>query len=103
MKRTLVAVAATKQYFENRGLYVVATISGLTDMDAITLATSRMVHNERLEAGTGWRVIVVAALANLVFKAGIVAGVGSRTLLWRVAGVFGMLFVAGLLLVVLWP
>ena len=99
----LVAVAATKQYFEDRGLYVVATISGLTDMDAITLATSRMVHNERLEAGVGWRVIVVAALANLVFKAGIVAGVGSRTLLWRVAGVFGALFVAGVLLVVLWP
>jgi uncharacterized membrane protein (DUF4010 family) len=99
----LVAVAATKQYFEGRGLYVVATISGLTDMDAITLATSRMVHNERLEAGTAWRVIVVAALANLVFKAGIVAGVGSRTLLWRVAGVFGALFVVGMLLVVLWP
>jgi uncharacterized membrane protein (DUF4010 family) len=48
-------------------------------------------------------VIVVAALANLMFKAGIVAFVGSRTLLWRVAGVFGALFAAGVLLVVLWP
>jgi uncharacterized membrane protein (DUF4010 family) len=99
----LVAVAAAKKYFEDRGLYVVATISGLTEMDAITVATSRMVQSERLEAAVGWRVIVVGALANLVFKAGVAGIVGNRMLLWRVAGLFGVIFVAGLLLVALWP
>ncbi len=72
----LFAVAATKAHFENTGLYVVAILSGLTDMDAITLSTSRMVAAGRLTADTGWKVIVSAVMANLVFKAALVAMLG---------------------------
>jgi uncharacterized membrane protein (DUF4010 family) len=36
------AVAAAKDYFGTGGLYVVAMLSGLTDLDAITLSTGRL-------------------------------------------------------------
>ena len=38
----LLAVAAAKQYFGSTGLYIVAIISGLTDLDAITLSTGQL-------------------------------------------------------------
>nr|HOP41744.1 DUF4010 domain-containing protein [Geobacteraceae bacterium] len=38
----LLAVAAAKEYFGDRGLYLVAALSGLTDIDAITLSTAHI-------------------------------------------------------------
>lgn len=74
----LYGVALAKQHFGNAGLYVVAAISGLTDMDAITLSTSKLVADGHVDAGTGWRVILLGGLANLVFKAGLVAVLGAQ-------------------------
>ncbi len=99
----LFAVAATKAHFENTGLYVVAILSGLTDMDAITLSTSRMVAAGRLTADTGWKVIVSAVMANLVFKAALVAMLGDRRLLARVAVLFGILILTGGVLIAALP
>lgn len=99
----LFAVAATKTHFEKSGLYVVAVISGLTDMDAITLSTSRMVSAGRLPAETGWRVIVSAVMANLIFKAALVAALGHRKLFLNIAFLFGILFIAGAILIATLP
>lgn len=99
----LLAVAFARDRFGTAGLYTVAAISGLTDVDAITLSTSRLVDSGRLEPGTGWRAILIAALSNLVFKAGIVAVLGSRGLLWRVVALFGGAVGAGLMVLWLWP
>lgn len=41
-------------------------------------------------AGNGWRLILVAAMSNLAFKAGIVALVGGRPVLGRVGVGFGV-------------
>jgi uncharacterized membrane protein (DUF4010 family) len=64
---------------------VIAALSGLTDMDAITLSTARLVQagaeNNGLSATDGWRLIVIAAMSNLTFKVGLVAVSGSRRLL----------------------
>jgi hypothetical protein len=38
----VLAVAAARHYLGERGVYVAAAISGTTDMDAITLSTSRL-------------------------------------------------------------
>lgn len=99
----LFAVAATREHYERSGLFVVAVISGLTDMDAITLSTSRLVAAERVMPNTGWRVIMTAAMANLVFKAGIVAMLGHRRLLLRTLLLFGVLFLCGTSLVLFLP
>ena len=97
----LLAVAAAKSTFGNRGLYAVAILSGLTDMDAITLSTSQLAQRGELDGSVAGRVILVAALANLVFKAGAVAVLGSRELARRVALLFGTAGLCGALLLVL--
>ena len=99
----LLAVAAAREYFGQGGLYVVAVLSGLTDMDAITLSVTQMVNSGQISAGTGWRLILVAAMANLVFKAGTVAVLGERRLFWRVAVSFGIAAAAGAALLLFWP
>jgi uncharacterized membrane protein (DUF4010 family) len=97
------AVAWTNAELGGRGLYLVALVSGLTDMDAITLSTSQLVSQERLDTQTAWRMILVASLANLVFKGALVAVLGSRELLRLVAGAFGVMIVAGGALFWFWP
>lgn len=98
----LLAVAFARDRFGNAGLYTVAALSGLTDVDAITLSTARLVQSARLDSETGWKAILLASLTNLGFKAGIVAALGSRALLGRIAVLFGAAIVGGGLIVWLW-
>jgi uncharacterized membrane protein (DUF4010 family) len=74
----LYGVALAKEHFGDAGLYVVAAVSGLTDMDAITLSTSGLVADGHVAAATGWRVILLGGLANLLFKAGLIIALGAR-------------------------
>lgn len=97
------AVAAMKTEFGVQALYPVAVLSGLTDMDAITLSSSQLVNQGRLEPATAWRIILVASLSNLVFKGIMVAVIGGRVLLKYVALAFGTAIAAGCAVLWLWP
>ncbi|MHB1157451.1 MAG: MgtC/SapB family protein [Phycisphaerales bacterium] len=99
----LLAVAFAQAHLGNQGLYAVGAISGLTDLDAITLSLANMVSRGQVEAGTAWRVVVVATMANLVFKAGIAGLIGGRAIFWRVAVMFGVVGAVCVGLVVWWP
>ena len=99
----LFGVAAAHQYWGNAGLYLIAVISGLTDVDAITLSTADLVKSGSVEAATGWRVILIAVLATLVLKAGMVASTGGRALLLRILPVYGAALLTGLAILFLWP
>jgi len=95
----LLGVAIAKEHFGQAGLYAVAAISGLTDMDAITLSTSKLVDGGQLDSAAGWRLILTGGMANLVFKGVLAATLGSRVLAWIVAAGFGAsLAGAGLIL-----
>ena len=98
----LVAVAFAQSHMGDQGLYMVAFLSGLTDMDAITLSSARLVSTGELSAETGWRMILVGGMSNLGFKAGIVASVGSRPLRRPVLLAFGAAIVAGVAILFLW-
>lgn len=99
----LLAVAAARKWFGEDAIYGVAVLSGLTDMDAITLSTSRMVQGGQLSAETGWRAILVASMANLAFKGGFVAVLAKRNLTGAVWAVFGAAMLAGAAMMVFWP
>jgi uncharacterized membrane protein (DUF4010 family) len=99
----LFLVALTKDQFGNRGLFLVAGISGLTDVDAITLSTAQLVRLERLPSGEAWRVVVMAILSNLVFKLGTVLFLGDRILKLRVGFVFLATIGTGVMLLLWWP
>ena len=99
----LLAVAWARDWFGTAGLYAVAAISGLTDVDAITLSTARLAETGSVPARDGWRAILLAALSNLIFKAGIVAVLGSRALFGRIAVLFGLALAGGAAIWWLWP
>jgi len=98
-----VAIAAVKQYFDPSALYGVALISGLTDMDAITLSLSRMVESNQLEPQNAWRLIVAASLANIVFKGVAATILGGWQFGLRLAPFFAAVLLGGVVLIWLWP
>jgi uncharacterized membrane protein (DUF4010 family) len=97
------AVIVGQEHFKSKGLYPIASISGLTDLDALTLSTARLCSQGKVDPDTTWRVIVVATLSNLAFKGGAVAFLGTRALAWRVSLLFGLSALAGLALLFFWP
>ena len=99
----LYGVALAKEHFGNTGLYTVAAISGLTDMDAITLSTSRLVNTGNVDPGTGWRVILLGGLANLVFKAGLALSLGAQGFRRPVLAGFTASLAGGVAILLLWP
>ena len=60
----LLAVSAAKTYLGERGLFAVALLSGLTDMDAITLSTAQIANAGQVTYSTAWRLILAAAMAS---------------------------------------
>ena len=99
----ILGTAAAKDYFGDSGLYIVAVISGLTDVDAITLSTSRLMNIGNIAPANGWRIILVAALSNIAFKAALVGFLGNKGLLVKVALLFGIVLLGGLLVLLWWP
>jgi uncharacterized membrane protein (DUF4010 family) len=99
----LLGIAAARQWLGAGGLYAVATLSGLTDVDAITLSTARMLEAGRVDVGIGWRLILVGVMANLAFKAAAALGLGHPALRGWFAGIFGSALVVGAALLWRWP
>jgi uncharacterized membrane protein (DUF4010 family) len=99
----LLAVAFARDRFGTSGVYGVAALSGLADMDALTLSTSRLVGGGQLVPNDGWRAILLGALSNLAFKGGIVAFLGSRALLARIVLLFGAAVASGAAIWFLFP
>lgn len=73
----------------SRGLYAVALVSGLTDVDAITLSSLRLFNLGQLTEQQTVTAVALAVLGNLAFKFGIVIFIGGRALARQVAAGFG--------------
>jgi uncharacterized membrane protein (DUF4010 family) len=95
----LLAAAWLSDWLGTRGLYAVALVSGLTDVDAITLSSLRLYNLDTLSVTLVVNVITLAVLANLVFKSLLALFIGG----WHMArhAMAGMATV-GLGLVVTW-
>ena len=97
------ATAWAQHAWGDRGLFLVAIVAGLTDVDAITLSTSQLVASAKLGADEGWRIVMTAALSNTLFKLGAVAVIGSRRLLALVAAASAVVIAAGVAVILVWP
>lgn len=97
------ASAAVRENFGGNALYAVAAVSGLTDVDAITLSTSRLVSAGKLDTDRAWRLIVLANGCNLAFKAGAVAILGSRRMAATVGALFAIAIAVSAALLFVWP
>lgn len=79
----------------NRGLYLIALVSGMTDMDAIMLSSLRLFNLERINAEQAMITIVLGLLSNTAFKLALVISIAGKVVGGRCAG--GMLAIgAGL-------
>ena len=58
------------------GLYIVALVSGLTDADASVLSTLRLFNLQKTGGDEAVFAVTLALMANLVFKIGLVLGIG---------------------------
>jgi uncharacterized membrane protein (DUF4010 family) len=90
----LLGAAAARDYQGAGGLYGVAVLSELHDLDAITLSTARPVEQGHVQAELGWRLILTASLPNLVLK-GAAAAFGGLPLLRRLAIPYGAALLGG--------
>jgi len=98
----LFAIAAAEDLLGNAGLFAAAAVSGLTDIDAITLSTSRLVATEVIDPSTAWKVILVAAMSNMMFKFGLAASFGSREMARRLGSLFAIAIAVGVGLIAFW-
>ncbi len=103
----LFALAAAERYVGQQGLFAVAALSGLTDMDAITLSTARMSLGEseaaKQVAANGWRLVVIASLANLAFKSALAGSLGGWRLLGWIVLLFSIPAAGAAALLAFWP
>ncbi|MDR2187055.1 MAG: MgtC/SapB family protein [Azonexus sp.] len=76
----LLAAAWLNDLAGNKGMYIVALASGITDADASVLSTLRMFSMERLFPAQAVIAVALALLANLAFKIGLVISIGGKTL-----------------------
>ena len=73
----LLVVKIVEQHFTGRGMYLVAALAGLTDVDAITLS---MASYARTDAWVAVVAVVIAVVSNTLVKAGMVVALGSASL-----------------------
>jgi uncharacterized membrane protein (DUF4010 family) len=99
----LLAIAAAREHFGITGIYAVSVLSGLTDMDAITLSVTGLALAGKITASEAWRAVLTASMANIVFKAGIAAALGGWRLFLKIALLFAIACAAGASLLVFWP
>ncbi|MDX2116866.1 MAG: DUF4010 domain-containing protein [Planctomycetota bacterium] len=99
----LLASAAAKNSAGPNAHYAVAALSGLANMDAITLSTARMVATNQMLPGEAWHAILIAAMANMGFKAIAVAFIGGRAMLGRASTLFALKIAAGVGVLLFWP
>lgn len=88
----LVATAWLSDIAGSRGLYTIAMVSGLTDVDAITLSSIRLYDLHNLTADQVVTAISLAIIANMIFKFSLVLFIAGGKLAKQCA--FGMVIVA---------
>ena len=74
---------ALREWLGDAGLYLLAAISGMTDVDAITLSVSRL-GTQDLATGVAVLAIFIAAASNAIVKSLLALYVGGARLGWQV-------------------
>ena len=79
------AVEFVQGRYGNIGVYIVSFLSGLTDVDAITLSLSELAKSGKLETFASMNGIVIASVVNSLVKLSIVFWLGGSQLGKRLA------------------
>jgi len=95
----LLVVKLTERFAPAEGMYLVAAMAGLTDVDAITLSMTEYARQGAAFHATAAAAITVAALSNTVVKCGMAVVLGSPALRTRLlAATVAILLVGGVMI-----
>lgn len=97
----LLLVKLTEHYAAEEGLYLLAAVAGLTDVDAITLSMSEYGRQSAEGLTTAAVAIIIAALSNTVVKCVLVYTLGARALANKVLLATAAILTAGIISIAL--
>lgn len=86
---------ALKEWFGNIGLYLVAGISGLGNVNAISLTLAEMARDDNATISAAATGVFLAAVINILVKGGLVWGIGGTRFGLPVLGIFSLMIVIG--------
>jgi uncharacterized membrane protein (DUF4010 family) len=78
----------------DRGLYLTSLVSGIMDVDAITVSVANLAKNG-LESSVAVNAIVIAAMMNTIVKGGMFLFLGNRKVALRILMIFAIMLVFG--------
>jgi uncharacterized membrane protein (DUF4010 family) len=99
----LFAVEIGRTWLGEEAIYAVAIVSGLTNVDALTLSVGQQFERQTIDKDLAWRAIFLSTLANLVFKAGAACVLGSAPLRVWILSTVAVALGAGGAILWLWP
>ncbi len=91
-----------QRYFGHGGVYAASAVSGLADVDAITLSLSNLAHEGVLPSQVAAKGITLAVMVNTAVKLGLVRVFGSAELFRRCALALGFVVACGGVAIWLW-
>ena len=94
----LVISRGAQMILGDTGVFVSAALSGIADVDAITLSLARMAGEGTVGVTTASQAIVLAAMVNTTVKGGIVLAMGAASLRKSILPALGLILATGLAL-----
>ncbi|MFP3853193.1 MAG: MgtC/SapB family protein [Anaerolineales bacterium] len=92
----ILLVRAANAFFGEAGVFAASLITGLVDVDAITLSSAKLVAGGQLEMRVGAQAILIAAIMNTISKAAITLVVGAPALRKEILRVLGAMVVTAI-------
>jgi uncharacterized membrane protein (DUF4010 family) len=86
-------------YLGSRGVYLASIISGVADVDAITISMALLAQDNVLSSTTAVTAITLASISNTLVKFGIALFLGTRNFGKNLGVLFAIIILAGLLAV----
>jgi uncharacterized membrane protein (DUF4010 family) len=98
----ILAARVAQEQLGTAGLWAVASVGGLVDVDSVSVAAANMRRQGLAPVGDAAGAYLLATLSNLAFKAGAVVMVGGRDLARRVLPAFAAMAAATGAILLLW-
>jgi len=93
----LVAVEAANEYFGSTGVYLASVLTGVTDVDSITLSVSNLSLRGLLDERVASIAIIIATIMNTITKAVMAMVLGTPRLRRLISRAFGVVVLTGLI------
>ncbi|MBN1121153.1 MAG: MgtC/SapB family protein [Anaerolineae bacterium] len=91
----LIVVRVAQDQFGDAGVYAASFITGLTDVDAITLSVSELAKFGQLDTDVAAMAVIIGSVMNTLSKGVIAYSVGSKELRKTIVWAFGVMVLAG--------